>query len=46
MKTDIFQSIKRWVIVLTIALAFFYAMDHFLMGAQGLPLNWNMSPGS
>lgn len=46
MKTGAANSIKRWLVVLVIALAFFYAMDHALMGAQGLPLNWNMSPGS
>jgi len=40
------KVIGRWVIVLVVTVAFFYAMDQLLMGAQGLPLNWNMSPGN
>jgi hypothetical protein len=40
------KTIRRWLIVLVVTLAFFYAMDHALMSAQGLPLNWNMSPGN
>lgn len=46
MNNDAVKAMKRWAIVLVIALAFFYAMDHALMGAQGLPLNWNMAPGN
>jgi len=38
------RALRRWAIVVAAALAFFYAMDHALMSAQGLPLNWNMSP--
>jgi hypothetical protein len=40
------KTLRRWIIVLVVTLVFFYAMDHALMGAQGLPLNWNMSPGN
>ena len=46
MKTDALKSLKRWVIVFVITLAFFYAMDQLLMGVQGLPLSWNMSPAN
>ena len=45
MKTDAPKAIKRWIIVLVVTLALFYTMDHALMSAQGLPLNWNMAPG-
>ena len=37
---------RRWIIVLAVTLAFFYGLDHALMGAQGLPLSWNMGPAN
>lgn len=43
--TDL-KAIKRWLIILALTFAAFYAMDHVLMGAQGLPLNWNMAPAN
>ena len=46
MKIDAVKTMKRWIIVLVVTLAFFYAMDHALMGLQGLPLNWNMGPAN
>ena len=46
METDAGKIIRRWVIVVAVTLVFFYAMDHALMGVQGLPLNWNMTPGN
>lgn len=46
MKTDIVKAVQRWLIVLVVIFGFFYAMDHALMGAQGLPLNWNMAPAN
>jgi len=27
-------------------LAFFYGLDLFIMSVQGLPLDWNMTPGN
>jgi len=38
------KALVRWAIVAAATLVFFYALDHALMSAQGLPLNWNMSP--
>ncbi len=46
MKVDAVNALKRWIIVLAVTLAFFYALDHALMGVQGLPLNWNMAPAN
>ena len=46
MQTDPGKTLKRWIIVLAVTLAFFYALDHVLMGVQGLPLNWNMAPAN
>jgi len=45
-RLDVLNTIRRWAIVLAVTLAFFYAMDHALMGAQGLPLNWIMAPAN
>lgn len=39
-----FQAIRRWLLVLAVTLAFFYAMDQILMSAQGLPLGWTLAP--
>lgn len=33
-----------WIAAIAIALVTFYFMDHFIMGIQGLPLNWDLSP--
>jgi hypothetical protein len=33
-----------WVIAVAIALAVSYGMNHFVMGIQGLSLNWDMTP--
>ena len=44
MKADVRKVFVRWAIVAAATLVFFYALDHALMSAQGLPLNWNMSP--
>ena len=45
-KTDAVKTLRRWIIVLAVTLAFFYAMDHALMGVQGLPLSWIMAPAN
>jgi len=45
-KIDAIRAMKRWIIVLAVTLAFFYAMDHALMGLQGLSFNWNMGPAN
>jgi len=46
MKSNTIKTMRRWIIVLAVTLLFFYGLDHFLMGAQGLPLNWNMAPAN
>ncbi|MDH3645068.1 MAG: hypothetical protein OES38_23405 [Gammaproteobacteria bacterium] len=46
MSAGIGNALGRWLVVLVLTLAFFYAMDQLIMGAQGLPLNWNMTPGN
>jgi len=45
-KVDAVNTLKRWIVVLAVTLAFFYALDHVLMSVQGLPLNWNMAPAN
>ena len=44
MNTETWRLLQKWILALTIALVFFYGMDHVLMSAQGLPLDWNLSP--
>ena len=46
MEPNKLKILQRWIIVFAITLAFFYALDHSLMSAQGLPLDWNLSPGN
>jgi hypothetical protein len=36
----------RWILLLAVTLAFFYGLDHVLMSAQGLPLDWKLAPGN
>jgi hypothetical protein len=38
------NALRKWILALVIALAFFYGMDQILMSAQGLPLDWSLSP--
>lgn len=38
------KQIIVWVVAIAITLAAFYAMDHFIMGMQGLALNWDLTP--
>ena len=33
-----------WVVAIAITLVAFYIMNHFIMGIQGLPLNWDLTP--
>lgn len=33
-----------WVVAFAVALALFYAMDLAVMGMQGLPLNFDLTP--
>ena len=44
MDSSIINVLRKWALALAIALALFYAMDQVLMSAQGLPLDWNLSP--
>jgi hypothetical protein len=36
--------IITWLVAILVALAAFYLMNHAVMGMQGLPLNWNLTP--
>lgn len=36
--------VVTWVVAIAITLAVFYGLDHFVMGIQGLPLNWDLTP--
>jgi len=36
--------ITTWLVAIRVALVAFYLMDHAVMGMQGLPLNWNLTP--
>lgn len=38
------HPITIWVSAFAIAALFFYAIDLWIMGAQGLPLNFNLTP--
>ncbi len=38
------NSALRWVIVFMAVFAIFYSLDQLIMLAQGLPLNWDLSP--
>jgi hypothetical protein len=38
------SRVMVWVISVVITLVAFYAMDHFVMSMQGLPLNWDLTP--
>jgi len=40
------DNVLIWVAALAIALAVFYGLDHFVMGIQGLPLNWDLTPAN
>jgi hypothetical protein len=44
MNDNSLATIRRWLVVIAVTLVFFYAMDHVLMSAQGLPLSWNLAP--
>ena len=33
-----------WIVAFVLVLLFFYGLNHAIMGLQGLPLNWNLSP--
>lgn len=35
---------KIWLVAFVVVLIYFYGLDHFIMGVQGLPLNLNLSP--
>lgn len=38
------RRVLIWVIAISISLAAFYLMDLVVMGMQGLPLGWDLSP--
>ena len=33
-----------WAAAAAIALLVFYGLNHFVMGIQGLPLDWDLTP--
>ncbi len=37
-------KVVLWSAVLLITLVAFYALNHFVMSMQGLPLNWDLTP--
>jgi len=39
-----FNSILVWCLTLAVVLLGFYGLDLLVMGAQGLPLNWDLTP--
>jgi len=38
------KTISIWLGVFLTVLLFFYGLDHSIMGMQGLPLNWDLTP--
>lgn len=38
------RTVLTWLVALVAAGLFFYALDLWIMAAQGLPLNWDMTP--
>jgi len=38
------KNMRIWLIAFAVVLIYFYALDHFIMGVQGLPLNMNLNP--
>ena len=38
------SPIVSWAMTLFLTLAAFYAIDHLVMAAQGLPLGWDLRP--
>lgn len=38
------KTFLAWVTAFVLVGIFFYAMDLWIMGVQGLPLNWDMTP--
>lgn len=33
-----------WLLAIVVGLVIFYLLDHAVMGMQGLPLNWDLTP--
>ncbi len=38
------RQVFIWLGAFVLAFAVFYALDIFIMGIQGLPLNWDLTP--
>jgi uncharacterized protein YwgA len=38
------HKVVLWSVALLITLLAFYALNHFVMSMQGLPLNWDLTP--
>lgn len=38
------KNIQIWLVAFAVALLYFYGLDHFIMSAQGLPLNMDLTP--
>lgn len=45
-KNNALGGVLTWVAAMAIALAIFYGLDHFVMGVQGLPLDWTLAPAN
>jgi len=43
-KMGFFSTLLSVVIAFAIVLAFFYGLNHLIMGMQGLPLNMDLTP--
>ncbi len=38
------KTITIWLVTFVLVLLFFYGLNHSIMGMQGLPLNWDLTP--
>lgn len=38
------KTIITWIAAFVVVGIFFYVLDLWIMGVQGLPLNWDMTP--
>lgn len=43
-KTGVAGTLVYGVVAFVVAIAVFYALNHFIMNIQGLPLNWDLTP--
>jgi len=38
------KKVSIWLGAFLVVFVFFYVLDHSIMGMQGLPLNWDLTP--